>query len=81
MTAREFGQWLAYRRIQPYGEEAADLRNAILCCVVRGLLGNRAKLEDFLLRSKDPEQVAREKAAAWQGWVSQTNAAFGGGGG
>lgn len=29
MSAREFSEWMAYYRIEPFGEEVADLRHAI----------------------------------------------------
>lgn len=53
ISCAEFTDWLAYYQLEPFGEERADLRNAILCALIANLLrgkGRRAKLKDFLPR-------------------------------
>jgi len=32
--SREFAEWLAYQQIDPSGEDRADLRAAIIACVI-----------------------------------------------
>jgi len=53
IDAREFAEWQAYYTIEPFGEERADYRNAILCTLIanalRGKHGRRAKPKDFML--------------------------------
>lgn len=52
MTAAEFMEWCAYYTIEPWGEERADLRAAIVAATVAN--GNRGKkqkpykVEDFM---------------------------------
>ena len=54
MSAREFAEWMAYSQIEPWGEERADLRAALICKVLADINTpkgkQRAKLEDFMLR-------------------------------
>ncbi len=38
MSAREFTQWEAFYLLEPFGDDRADLRNAILCSTIFNLL-------------------------------------------
>lgn len=54
MSSREFGEWMAYSAIEPFGEPRADLRAALVAKVIadvnRGKNTPPYKLEDFMLR-------------------------------
>jgi hypothetical protein len=62
MSSMEFAEWLAYSQIEPWGEERADLRTALICKVSADIntpAGKpRAKLEDFMLKF-DQERKAQ----------------------
>lgn len=53
MDSREFCDWLAYDRVDPFGETRADLRAAMIASVIananRGKSQRAFKVEDFLL--------------------------------
>ena len=34
MSAREFAEWMAYAKLEPFGEERADLRAGIISSVI-----------------------------------------------
>ena len=64
MSAREFGEWVAYHTTSPIGPERDDLRTGRLAMEfadTMGALGNR-KLKDFVLdfepaKPKTPEEL------------------------
>lgn len=56
ISALEFAEWMAYYRIEPFGEDRDDLRHGILCAVIAGLFapkGKEPKPEDFIPRFDD----------------------------
>lgn len=64
--SREFAEWLAFYRIDPFGEQRADLRNGILAALVANAMRRSgqqpAKPEDFMpfreVRKRTPEEAA-----------------------
>lgn len=54
--ADEFTEWCAYFHIDPWGEERADLRNALLCRLVSGMFGNKSDVYDFMPFTERPPQ-------------------------
>lgn len=64
----EFTDWLAYYQLEPFGEERADLRHAVLCALVANIFrgkGRRAKLTDFMPRFDEeprPQSLADMRA-------------------
>lgn len=52
LTARKIIDWIAYSRIEPFGEERGDVRIAQLCCLVANALRPKgrppARLEQFM---------------------------------
>jgi len=49
MTCREVQEWRAYNEIEPFGEERADLRAAIIARTVAAYLtGHNFKIADFM---------------------------------
>lgn len=39
---------MAYYRLEPFGEERADLRNAMLMALVSNAFGNEAEVSDYM---------------------------------
>lgn len=79
MSAREFAEWMAYSQIEPWGEERADLRAALICKVLADINTpagkQRAKLEDFML--KFDRKPAAQTTEEMIGTVAQITAIFG----
>lgn len=54
ISSREFAEWMAYNRIEPFGYERTDLGHAITAATVansvKGKKGRTAKITDFLPR-------------------------------
>ena len=51
ISSTELSEWMAYYSLEPFGEERADLRNAILssvCAAPHLKRGVRTKLEDYM---------------------------------
>jgi hypothetical protein len=81
MPYSEFIEWIAYSRIEPFGEERADWRSALVASVYAEVNRGRTKRKkpytpkDFLLNFEGP------KRQSWQSqlqFVELLNAAFGG---
>lgn len=53
-SGQELTEWEAYYRLEPWGEERADLRSGVLasliCNALRGKGGKTRKPQDFMLR-------------------------------
>lgn len=52
MTSFQIAEWMAYDRLEPFGETRADLRNAILCQLVSSIVASKEaplpKIQEFL---------------------------------
>ncbi len=78
MSSKELASWMAYHTLEPWGEERADLRNGVLCCLIANLFRKKGKPpfkpEDFMPKfwkeKPDPEMMLQK--------VRQLNAMFGG---
>ncbi len=69
MSAAELDEWMLYARIEPFGEERADLRMGILASLIANV--NRAKGADAFTPSDfipvfdaEPEPELTEEGAA-----------------
>lgn len=52
MPSHKFAEWLAYERLEPFGEERADLRAAIIASSIVNVFaakGRTVKLKDFMI--------------------------------
>lgn len=50
LTHSQWMEWVAYARIEPFGEPRADLRNAILCDLTARAAGSKtSRIEQYLL--------------------------------
>lgn len=65
MSSREFSEWMAFYEIEPFGDERADLRQAMTTSAVHNSIQAQAKHpkwtkpEDFML-FKEPAQPKTE---------------------
>jgi len=71
ISAREFSEWLAYGQIEPWGEQRADMRNALVCCILanahRGKNQAAFKVDDFMPefdRQKPSPEALKQKFEA-----------------
>ena len=78
MSGPEFVEWMAYDRLEPLGEQHADLRAALICKVLADIntsKGNRrTKLTDFMLNFERETATPEEMMAQ----AEMANLAFGG---
>lgn len=73
LTSRELSEWMAYASIEPFGEQRADLRAALVASVIANANRNPKKQpaaftpSDFLLfkeqTAPDPDAVAAKAVA------------------
>lgn len=81
MDSQEFCDWLAYDRVDPFGESRADLRTALLASIIanvnRGKNQPPFKIEDFLLDFSGARKVQdwREMQANLFAWSDAHNQA------
>jgi hypothetical protein len=70
ISSKELSEWIAYARFEPFGEEAADKRAAMLLCLLANVNRDRQKhpepftVEQFRLhRDEAPEAPAGTRSA------------------
>lgn len=77
MPAAELAEWMAYASLEPFGEERADLRSAIVCATVANASVSAADRrrpflpEDFLpgpfgAEAEEERQANEAALEAWQ---------------
>lgn len=70
MSSKEFAEWMAYAQIEPFGDERADLRMAILASLIANVNRDPKKrstpyeVSDFMPRFETPEPISRDDALA-----------------
>jgi hypothetical protein len=63
LSGEDLLEWIAYDRINPYGEDRADLRSAIVATVINNSQGGKAKVKDFMPTFEPPKkQTAKDIA-------------------
>jgi len=81
VNSREFAEWQAYRRIEPWGLERGDLNAAMVCAVIANVnaaKGRRYKPSDFMPRFDAPRrQSAEEMQRRLMGIIKMQEAARG----
>jgi hypothetical protein len=56
IDSREFAEWIAYDRMDPIGQDRADLRAALVSATVaRSIGGGKAEINDFMLKFEPRE--------------------------
>ena len=72
MTSAQFAEWMAYSRVEPWGENRDDLRIGILASMIANMFREKgkkpAKPTDFVLNFApvDEEAKARKALASLQ---------------
>lgn len=61
MSSRQLAGWMAYDRVDPFGESRADYRNGLLISVIMAIMGKEARPQDFMLSPEDRGQSATEQ--------------------
>lgn len=65
IDSAEFVEWLAYSRLEPFGEERDDLRAAMIACTVANSMRSRKrayKVDDFMFDFDKPPQSKQNVA-------------------
>lgn len=67
MSSMELSEWMAYYEVEPFGEERADYRSAMIAWVLASVYskkGHKPKIEDFMpfldkkrSRQQSPEEI------------------------
>ena len=61
MDSRELSEWIAWYNFEPFGEERADMRSAIIACVVHNTQCTKKtqmkKVSDFMPKFRPPEPM------------------------
>ena len=64
LTAAEEAHWIAYYRINPFGDERADVRSAQICQLLYNIhapKGKKSEVADFMpYRKKKPAQTTAQ---------------------
>lgn len=64
MPSYLLSEWIAYYKMEPFGEQRADLRAAIIACTVansnRGKDQKALKVEDFMPKFEEQKQSMEE---------------------
>ena len=64
LTAAEEASWIAYYRIEPFGDQRADMRNALIAQIQYNSQVKKdkaRKLQDFMLFAAKPERAESAK--------------------
>lgn len=80
MSSAEFAEWMAYYTLEPFGEERADLRMAVLASLIANANRDPKRRKrayapkDFMPQFDRPEQDWQQQLSI----AEMLNAAFGG---
>ena len=78
--SRQYAEWRAYYEVEPWGEERADLRSAIIACTIANVHRGKGKAfepGDFMPEFDKPakkQQTAAEMAAVMTTFAARQNA-------
>jgi hypothetical protein len=65
LDSKQISEWMAFYQVEPFGEERADLRSAIIACVTanawRGKNQKPFEVSDFLPKFDPPKQQTLEE--------------------
>ena len=71
ITSTEFAEWIAYSTLEPFGEERADLRSAIVACLIANT--NRGKNQRPYKETDFMPKFGRKKQQTWQEMKARFN--------
>jgi len=65
VDSEEFSWWIAFNMVSPITDDRADLRSAVTAWAAASAMGNKCKVEDFVLefKTKRRKPDARELMA------------------
>ena len=73
----ELDQWAAYATLEPFGEERADLRQAITSCIIANVNRKRGAPpyvpSDFMLFREKPVQDLQQQMQMLDSFATQAN--------
>jgi len=80
-NSRELSEWIAFARVEPFGLYRADVRSAIIACVIAN--ANRDpkkksslfKVEDFMPKFEPEPEMSTDQTVSF---IEALNAALGG---
>jgi hypothetical protein len=68
IDSAEFAEWMAYERLEPFGEHRADLRSAIVACTManawRGKGSKTFTVKDFMPNFEPEKPMSAEEMQA-----------------
>lgn len=64
LTPQQIKEWMAYYAIDPWGEQRADLRNAILGSLLGAAHGKRIPLAQLMPYNEETAQQSQQKKQA-----------------
>lgn len=71
MTAAEYEEWVAFYRLEPFGEERAEIRSAWQLYVIGKFLGAKdLELEDLMMKF-DSEGEGHERGIPQSQWTQE----------
>lgn len=84
VSSREFAEWLAYERLEPFGPERDDLRAALVAAVIANVNRDPKKrrkpyeVSDFMPKFDRGPEPERKSDGELLARVEMLNAVFGG---
>lgn len=86
ISAEELSEWIALYRLEPWGEERADMRAALIASIIANANRDPKKrpqpytIKDFMLQFEPPEPPSPEEVwAKIEAWAKAMGASPGGG--
>ena len=79
MSSAEFGEWLAYYQLEPFGQDRADLPAAIISATIANV--NRSEKQEPYSPADFLPNFAPKEPQSWEtqlAFVEMLNAAYGG---
>ena len=73
MSSRQLAEWMAYDRLEPFGELRADYRNGLLIATILAIMGKEADPQQFMLL---PDKLGNTSTQRKHGSVAQFEQMF-----
>jgi len=74
MTECEFQAWIVYDRLHPFGDDRADMRQALTSCILaesNSKATQHFKINDFMIGQGHQRQTAEEMKEFLMGWAKR----------
>lgn len=73
IDSSELTEWIAFYDLEPFGDERADIRSAIVASTTANVWGAKTKLSDFIPRWEKPEPTPWQKVKGYFMSLAQRN--------